>query len=56
MVNWIIVTDPETCGGNGTIQFDVSYTLPSSGEYFLDVFYDGGVFENVQFDQYIRQN
>jgi hypothetical protein len=53
MVNWIIVTDPETCGGNGTIQFDVSYTLPSSGEYFLDVFYDGGVFENVQFDQYI---
>jgi hypothetical protein len=23
IVNWIIVTDPETCGGNGTIQFDV---------------------------------
>jgi hypothetical protein len=53
IVDWIIVTDPETCGGNGTIQFDVSYTLPSSGEYFLDVSYDGGVFENVKFDQYI---
>jgi hypothetical protein len=53
IVDWIIVTDPETCGGNGTIQFDVSYTLPSSGEYFLDVSYDGGEFENVKFDQYI---
>jgi hypothetical protein len=51
-VNWIYITDPAICGGNGQIEMNLQYTLPSSGEYFLDVYYDGGVFRNVRFDQY----
>jgi hypothetical protein len=42
-VNWIYITDPAICGGNGKIEINIEYTLPSSGEYFLDVYYDGGV-------------
>jgi hypothetical protein len=38
--------------GNGQIEMNLQYTLPSSGEYFLDVYYDGGVIRNVRFDQY----
>jgi hypothetical protein len=51
-VNWIYITDPAICGGNGKIEINIEYTLPSSGEYFLDVYYDGGVYNNVRFNQY----